>query len=292
MAHADVEGRAIGQYPISIATSLAIESAFGIHPEIKVDKPPINDHDELWVNLRTLFRNLVGAIDKDALATVKSVELKTAMLGELQMIEQLVVEQTQGRVRVVYYISDYADIEKHYPYATVRRDNTPRQKEYTDLLKRVVTEMLKELPPNYVRTFSLKLVARADQPMELNRMKASKVLILTHHPYDLLSYKNFGALTLLESHTGAVKDRSQWYTKYYQGKELSMIPFREDLIQIFGDNETFRTHDPKIRRDIIEIAKKYKWSSVTTYDKLKYGIDTMKNPFALAILHKIMSARY
>ena len=292
MAHADVEGRTIGQYPISIATSLAIESAFGIHPEIKVEKPPIGDFDELWVNLRTLFRNLAGSIDKDAWVSVKSAELKVAMIGEMQMIESLVVDQTQGRVRVVYYISDYADIEKHYPYATVRRDNTPRQKEYTDMLKHVVEEMLKELPKDYVRTFSLKLVARSNQPMEINMMKAAKVLILTHNAYDLLSYKNFGSLTLLESHTGAIKDRSQWYTKYYQGKELSMIPFREDLIQIFGDNETFRTHDPKIRRDIIEIAKKYKWSAVTTYDKLKYGIDSMKNPFAQAIMQKIMSARY
>lgn len=292
MSYADIDGRSVGQYPLSIATSLAIESAFGVHPEIKVTKPPIQDYDELWINARTLFRNLIGSITSEGIRTVTSQELKSAIFDEMQMIDSLVSEQTGGRVKVIHYISNYADIESNYPHATIRRDNTPKQKEYSQLLEKVFTALLKEVPPGYVRTFKLKLVPDASKPMDVARMKAIKALILTHYAFDLLSYKNFGSLTLLESHTGAIKDRSQWYTKYYQGKELSMIPFREDLIQVFGDNETFRTHDPKLRRDIVEIAKKYKWSSVTTYDKIRYGIDSMKNPYAQAVMDKILSARY
>lgn len=70
------------------------------------------------------------------------------------------------------------------------------------------------------------------------------------------------------------------------------MPFREDLLQIFGDNEHFRPGDPKVRKELLEIAKKYNWTAVTTFDKLMYGIEKMQNPYAVAVMREIMSRTY
>ena len=64
-----LESREKGQLPISIASSLAIESALGImesdEPGYKPPaSPPLLDYDAIWINLRTLFRNLHGSMNR------------------------------------------------------------------------------------------------------------------------------------------------------------------------------------------------------------------------------------
>src|SRR5690606_15099886 len=66
-----------------------------------------------------------------------------------------------------------------------------------------------------------------------------KVLIITHFPVDLLNRYKFSRLVLLETHTGAMKPHTLWYTKLYNGKELNMIPFDRMTVQLFGDGNLF-----------------------------------------------------
>lgn len=263
--------RAIGGYPLSIATSLALESACGVHPEIPVEKPPILDYQELWINLRTLFRNFMGALSKDGANSVIPPHIAEALSGEMETIESIIGDVTRHRVKVVFYYSNYANLEIKYRHATVRRDNTDKQKEYTLLHNRTMKLLLEahQHSDSPVLVFDLKL-----KPKDHVR-----AMILTHYAYDLVAYKEFAKLALVESHTGAIKERAQWYTKYYQGRELSMIPFREDFLQVFGDNETFRPGDPSLRKELIAIATKNRWSAITTKDKIIYGINQMSNPF-------------
>lgn len=281
--------RAIGQYPLSIATSLAIESACGIHPEIVVKSMPLIKYDELWVNLRTLFRNIIGSLGTENSKLARSSDICQTMHEEMETITDVIAEHSGGRVSVVYYVSNYQGMETKYKHATIRMDTTNRQMLLTSILNETIERLLKTVEPNTVAVFERKLKMQATEGMPLRKPKA---LIITHYAYDLLSYKIFQKLDLLESHTGTIKDKSLWYTKYYNGKDLNMIPFREDLIQIFGDSETFRTFDPKVRKDILEIAEKYRWSSVTTYEKIRYGILTMKNPYAKAIILDMLSVSY
>jgi hypothetical protein len=96
-------------------------------------------------------------------------------------------------------------------------------------------------------------------------------------------------LVLLESHTGKIKPRGQWYTKYLNGKDLVQIPFNEGFLQVFGDSETFRPMDIRFRRAILEIAERYKWTAVSTLEKLNYGIDQLKNPYYKEVLRKIVN---
>lgn len=272
-----IASRTVGQYPLSVATSLAIESANGIHPEIVVDSPPIRRFDELWVNLRTLYRNFVGALPKERARVVPSEESAHALMQEMEQIAQLV------RCPVVFYVSNYKDIDVRYPHATIRMDSTDNQRLYTSMQHETLEVLLKLNPPQKVLGFELKIHPEKPQ---------TKALLLTHYPYDLLSSRSFGDLVLLESHTGRIKERAEWYTKYYQGKDLPPLPFREDLIQVFGDAEHFRPMDLKLRHALLEIAKQYNWTAITTYSKLIYGIEQLQNPYYTAFMKELMSRTY
>jgi hypothetical protein len=269
--------RAVGQYPISVATSLAIESALGVHPDIPVTRAPILQYPQLWLNVRTLYRNLIGALQKDAADRVLPGDLAEALGLEMEAIESLISVETQNKTEVVFYYSNYAGLEKKYKHAQLRRDTTAKQKEYT-FLHNATADLLLKARGEDIRGFDLKL-----QPIGV-----PDALIVTHYAYDLVSYRGFGKLVLLESHTGAIKERAQWYTKYENGKELSMIPFREDFLQVFGDKETFRPMDIRMRRELIEIATRYNWTAVTTREKILYGIDQIQNPMYRVILKDML----
>lgn len=272
--------RTVGQYPLSIATSLAIESLTGIHPEIQVIRAPILDVPHVWINIKTLFRNLMGSLSKDDARLVLAPELAAAIIDEMGTIVNVLHEATSFRSKVVFYVSNYAGMESKYRYAVLRKDNTELQKQYTTILKQAIQLVIDQAAlTNPIVVYDLKLTPKPQEP---------KTIILTHYAYDLLSAKSFVELILLESHTGKLKPKSQWYTKYANGKDLSMIPFREDFLQIFGDSETFAPFPIKSRRAIVELAEKYRWTSLTSTDKIRYGVDSLLDPLLRETIKEIM----
>lgn len=271
--------RALGQYPLSIATSLAIESACGIHPEIKVDSPPALDYQDLWVNIKTLYRNFMGALDTHDFRTVSGEAVGATLQQEMDQIVS-VLQNVASNVRVTFYVSNYDGLEQRYRHATPRVDTTDKQKEFARIYRTAVKWLLREEKEGLdrIRGFDLKL-----KPKD-----AGKTLILTHIAYDLVSEKEFAELTLLESHTGKLKGRGLWYTKFYKGKDFPMIPFNEGFLQIFGDDDTFRPQDIRFRKAIVEIAEQYKWTQLTTKAKLSYGIDQLVNPYYKEVLRQVL----
>lgn len=270
------DGRALGFFPLSIATSLAIESAVGIHPDLpKPRSMPIRQFKEVWINVRTLYRNIMGAIPKDVAATIDFMSVAQIMVEEMAFIPDVLHEYSGNPVKVIYYLNNQNEIEKKYPEAEIRKDSTPKQQQFAQLLEDVLTVILKELPERI-------MVVNDRLPGSI-----SDCLIITHVVYDLLSEKNFGSLTLLESHTGRIKPKALWYTKYYSGKELSMIPFTEELLQVFGDTDLFHPLDKNLRAAIIEVATRRNWSSVTTRARILDGIDELKNPAFILKMKRI-----
>jgi hypothetical protein len=104
-----------------------------------------------------------------------------------------------------------------------------------------------------------------------------KTAIITHTPVDLLAHAKFHELHLLESHTGNLKDRSQWYTKYHDGKNLPPMPFMLALLKIFGDGVHYKPQPVSVRKQIIEIAERYRWSATTTTDKISFSVSQIKD---------------
>lgn len=273
--------REVGQYALSIATSLAIESFTGIHPERTWPHPPIQDYQELWVNLSTLYRNLLGAVQRDDLKLITEGGVAQALLDEVNMLHEIIQQQSQGRCKVVLYTSDYANLASHYPHALLRTDNTAKQLEYTANLQATVGRLLDLLIPfQYdVHTFT----------RQLRPKQRSKAAILTHYAFDLLSEPEFTRLTLLESHTGNLKERGQFYTKYVGGNQLQPLPFTEGLLQLFGDSETFRPQANKLRREVTDLAASCHWTPLTTRSKIRTNVELdVKNPWAKALLLQLL----
>lgn len=263
----DVSSRDVGAYPLSIATSLALEGAMGIHPDParNTGKAVLQDYEVVWVNLKTIFRNLYQSINREVVLRVSPRDLASAMLFELEQFDRIVADLTGDRLKVQYYLSDYAGLELKYRYAKIRGYVTDLQRAYGRALVETIRIVLPQIRER-TKLYRLKVTD------EENR----KALVFTSYAYDLLA-RHFSKIFLLESHTGSVKNKLQFYTKYINGKELAQIPFCEGLMQVFGDSELFFPMSHGVRKQVLEVAEKYNWSQVTTHDKIVYGIKQIKD---------------
>lgn len=281
-----ISGRTTSAFPISVGTSLALESAIissdrpSIDPERKIpQKVNLTDYDEVWINISTLFRNLYGSLTKDDSKRVHPRELADGLIEEIEFIRNLISSETLNKTRVIFYICQYKDLNRKYPHAFLRSDNTELQKVYRVLHDNSIQLCLNSIGKvDYIKIFN----------SELETANYKLALIITHIAHDLLSYTNFRDLHLLESHTGVLKKQHNWHTKYVEGKSLTMLPFNKTLLQIFGDSEHFRPFPISVRKKILEVAEKYKWTPATTKDKIKYGIDSILDPLTREILLKLM----
>jgi hypothetical protein len=282
-----LSNRAVSAFPISVATSLALESIFKgpnpcIDPERVIPQQvDINKYDEFYVNLSTLFRNIVTALSKEDYLRVGVKGLKDTLAFEMEMIESIFKNEGYNKVKVIFYACQYKSalsVLKH-PHAQFRSVTTEKQKEY----KRLHDDTLSTFLKSNNSSDRLKIF-----DSEIKPLHSPKALILTHIPYDLLSYKNFQSLDLIESHTGVLKNKHQWYTKYHDGKALNNIPFLCGFLQVFGDSEFYKPFDIRVRKSILELANENRWSQITTLPKIIQNLDSMKDHYTKEILKKML----
>jgi hypothetical protein len=274
--------RVTGAYPLSIASSLAIEALAGTHPDLPPPPaPPIQDYQAIWVNLRTLFRNLYNAVERDLQQGIHFTSWSEAMFSEMEVFVEA-IHSIQSTVRVFFYVNNYPDIVRRYPHALFRTDNTALQKHYAAMMVSTLEAVMREAkkvmrqPPAFFHGD-----LRTETPL--------KSLLMTHYAWDLTSAKQLGDTDLIESHTGRVKPPAQWYTKYYQGKDLPMIPFRRGFLPVFGDDTLFKPFPKASREEIIELAVKYNWSNVTSTDRLRFCLDQLKDKFLKSVIMSMLN---
>jgi hypothetical protein len=260
--------------PISVGTSLAIEA-------LKENQR----YDSIWINVRTLYRNVLHSIeDKDerALFMSPSAQLEAAAaIGKVISQEKEIIENyLNGRVGGVrLYLLGYEDLSKKFPNAKLKVPTTDNQKGYWNLMDKVIDEVLAD---DYDQTI------RWDKGSELEG-EHTRSVIITNHPVDLLSRTKFKELRLLESHTGAIKSKSQWYTKLSDGKLLSNIPFNRFTIQVFGDGPfQFERWGHKFRGEIINLARESRWTPVTTMDRIRFSLSRMRDKYSGEMLKKLL----
>jgi len=277
-----IASRAVSAFAVSIGTSLSLESISNsggtpYDPERQIPQHVnIRDYKEFWINIGTLFRNLHGAIPRTDIERVRARDCADALLQEMSIIESVIRSDSYSLTKTVFYICNYSRLGIQYPHANIRGVQTEKQLAYNALYKKTVQFIIDMF---HSETSEIKIFDSELQP-------TSKIdaLILTHAPHDLLSEKKFKSLDLLESHTGVLKSKNLWYTKYYNGKDLPMLPFNRTLLQVFGDNDLFHPMNITLRREIIELSKQKKWTFATTHDKVKADIKTLKNPYAAFIV--------
>ena len=274
-------GRATSAFPVSIGTSLSLESISDsggapYDPDRQIpQKINIRDYDSFWINLSTLFRNLYSAVPRSDIQSARPEDCADAMLQEMQFIDGLIQAESVSLTKTHYYVCSYKTVKQRYPKANVRGVITDNQIAYK--LK-------------HDKTIQLVLNMYHDQTkleitdMDLKPVHYPTTLILTHQAHDLLSHPKFKRLDLLESFTGKLKKKNLWYTKYSNGEHLGMMPFDRVLMQVFGDSDLFHPMSIKLRNDIIELAKAKHWTFATTKDKIHADIRTLKNQYASFII--------
>lgn len=263
--------RTTSALPLSIGTSLALESLLqprGMPYDPGRVIPEMIDpskYHSIYINISTLLRNLVGALPKSYMDTIVADHLIDPLLWEMETIESIVKEDTSGAMQVKYYYSLYEDItsKKLHKAVQIRQPNTPAQHAYHEMLVKTAEQVISQ---------------RSDVDLVKTLIKGEKTnsLIMTHIPYDLLAYGDFNSLDLLESHTGKLKHRQEWWSKYYKvgNDDMSRLPFFRKLLLIFGDHVLIKPMDVRFRRMILEIAKNRNFTPMTTKEKVRFFLDS------------------
>jgi len=101
-------------------------------------------------------------------------------------------------------------------------------------------------------------------------------LITSSSVVDLFNVNYIPKLALIESHTGKLKNKTEWYTKYHKiGKQpMNMFPFHEELLFLLGDNHMRKLQPLPIRYELLAIAKSKNWTPRTTLEKVRSNIWT------------------
>ena len=266
---AGFQQRETGALPVSVGTSLAIEG---------LREPNLPPFDYLWINLRTLYRNLLASAENWVRDAADPFTVANVMVEEMEHIRDAVLTITGGRIHVQWYLSAPETLVKVLPDAIIRAPKTDLQKHVAMLGDTAINEVVKNIGKENVMFFRPLLEG------------PGRTLCLTHVPSDLLSHRKFEELMLLESHTGKIKQHAAFNTKFSNGSELSNIPFNGFTLSIFGDNNVLLYQAPgKIRRAVLEIATKYDWTPLTTREKIRYGIGAMRDEFGKQTLLNMLS---
>lgn len=268
-----------GQFPVNIPTSLALESLMNIHPERTWDQAPHTNYEHFWLNLRTLYRNICSSYTSDINLLLTPGVIAELLQDEWEAVKSILASRT--KIQPVLYLCNYKAIYTRYrQHSVFKKDLTQKQQDDRERMEKSISQFLKDVGPDYVQGF--------DTDIEPEHKGSGKYLFQTHIAFDLLSWRYFEDMDLLESHTGAIKNRSLWYTKYNNGKDLSMIPFTQYFLRVFGDREFFSPKDAELRKAIVDLANQYNWNSLTTDARVRLNLDQLKNPFFRAVLKDMM----
>jgi hypothetical protein len=281
--------RLTSAFPISLASSLALEALVDgplpTHDPDRVAPPRVElaSYEVLYVNLLTLYRNILSALVKGDEPSVSPGDVLETLIFEVDLIKSVVAEATHHKTKVHFYASNYKLMALRYPHAKLRVDSTPKQVDYTKTMQEVVKAYFKtHALGGTLHLFDL-LIKTTDK---------RKGLVLTHYAHDLLSWPSFSQLDLIESHTGALKPRAAWFTKLTGGKDLYRIPFNALALQVWGDSNSFFALQLPVRQQLLALADEYKWTSATTtVDRQRYCIDTMQDKFTANILRTMLAQK-
>lgn len=269
MALAD---RTLGGFPISIPTSMMLEAVFkdGDKDKRNVEQYiDINDFDIHYINVFTLVRNIESSI--------ASKSAKEDLYNNKYIIETLVEEinfitilYNDTKCKPVLFVPDYSKI-----YMIFRNSKIPDGHDVTNasiLRILTITSMLSNIKPE----IDMDIVSNTHKLPSNNK----KVLITSHLAVDLLNVKNIPNLLLLESHTGKLKNKNSWFSKYNKIGKLPMdvFPFYGILLFLLGDSNISKPINIKLRKELHELVLEHKWNPSTGLLKVTHTLNS-RNEF-------------
>lgn len=264
-----VNGKILGEkINLAIGTAIAVE-------KLVDDKDSLSKYDSLYVNIRTVLRNLIGSYEKKPVK-IDYGRVLDDFIDELNDLKLLVSNVLPNNWKVVLYYCNYENVFDLFPHAKIKEPNTKIQLEQARLERLAFKRALDEVKD--ILKFNTKISG-----------SQSKALILTHYPIDLFSHTTFRQLALLESHTGTTKDKTKWITKLTSKDTECNLPFNLLTIQILGDGKTFNSLGSAFNKALLELSNDGNWTTLTTRDRVKFDIDRMKDKYAATIFKEMLT---
>lgn len=249
--------RSMSGFPVSIGTGIALETVFdpvqAVYDDTRQvpEKVNLNDYNNYIFNVSTILRNLTSAVPSGEILTIAKKDILDALLDEINYITEFF--HSEG-LTVNFYTNNYAFAKNTY--------------EKEGILRKATTD--KQMALDSIVKYCLDFISKQDEVAQFSNAisynREDHALIFTHVPWDLLSYGKFVKLDLLESHTGLIKSRKLWNTKYYPlpDHDMSFLPFMEKLLTTFGDSVMFKPAPIKERIDLWNAMKKKNVNALTS----------------------------
>lgn len=265
-------------FPVAIGTGLALESMFEpviepYDPDREIpNKVELKDYKyHIW-NIYTIIRNLLHSVDeKDKISLITDKNFTKELNQE---IDTLVNLYNNTDLTVVIFIPDYDKVMDSFNKHKVSEFTKPM----VELL--AVRDYLKNYTPDG-------LINTITGGFNIPRMEGN-ILLTTHLTVDLLNQHN--KITLLESNTGKVKSKYEWYTKYHPiGKrDLDTIPMVEEVLYILGDHNMVIPAPLTTRLELYQVAIDRRWTSKTTREKIVADLRSVGSLYPYVEKHKRM----
>lgn len=262
-----------GAFPLSIATSLAIEGGGGVHPDHPTGENIFRGKSGIFINLRTLIRNILGSVSSADKYNQTGEDVYDVLLSEIITIRGIFERQFESETPLLFYSMDYNSLDRRFKKMLFKDVTTDKQRQLA-LIENTALEALKK-------------------DVEADEHQYSDIVFLDsifHHdgrdhilfsasPVDLLSLPRGEFAGLLESHTGNFKTKEMYYTKFKDSSGSERIPFDQAMIQIFGDSSNlFLCQTKQIRDKLRQIAEKNQWTAYTTKERVLLCVKLSKEP--------------
>lgn len=256
--HNALINRVFSGFPVSIGTGMALESLFTpvidvYETEREVEKVNKDNYTIMIINVATLIRNILSSIPSDEVSYGTFQDYHAILKEEIDYLSELF---SMENLPVCFYVHDYK-----YP-----------KTRYADKIR--THSSIKQVEQNNITEYCLNKIAREDNIYKFNShiviKKELKALLLSHIPWDLLSADNFLSMHLLESHTGLVKTKKDWNSKYYAipNKDMSLLPFTERLLTSLGDKVMFKPDPINKRLELYDLLASKKVNAMTSDEVL------------------------
>lgn len=265
-------------FPVAIGTGLALESMFEpviepYDPDREIpNKVELKDYKyHIW-NIYTIIRNLLHSVtEKDKISLITDKNFTKELNQE---IDTLVNLYNNTDLTVVIFIPDYDKVMDSFNKHKVSEFTKPM----VELL--AVRDYLKNYTPDG-------LINTITGGFNIPRMEGN-ILLTTHLTVDLLNQHN--KITLLESNTGKLKSKYEWYTKYHPiGKrDLDTIPMVEEVLYILGDHNMVIPAPLTTRLELYQVAIDRRWTSKTTREKIVADLRSVGSLYPYVEKHKRM----
>lgn len=280
-----VVDRRISGFQLSYSTGIAMETLFDPRMQVfdedrlQPKRVSYRGYDTLYIHLDTLMRNIIRACEYKDIRQLPVDALGEALVSETELIQSLCTNEGKGLITPVFYLTNYANFyrRKSSEYK-LRVPTSDVQRAHFTALISGRAKALSQISVVYAGE-----EIRPERPTE-------RTLLLSHITPDLLSHDRFAKLELLESHTGKVKTRREWNTKYCNmgSEKFAMMPWCKPLLCWLGDKYTLSPLSITIRRHLLQLAEQRRWSPMTSPSTiLNDALTKTTRPEILKVLREV-----